>query len=232
MYNGEPTIGFGNLVQKSNNTWSWTYVPQDPTKYISSGIWFSQNNTMLVNVPTINSGFATVIMKQQPVPNTNMTGTYSTSDFIVPPKNESAYCYIQSLQIDGEYEDPLYDYDEWIFFYMVVWTFPASSACISDGLTNGPYKFAVEVGGTPQQGQWGGWLEIISPVQVVFEYTWFSNNGSVIINQTGFDHNAIYILSNKNSEGTALPSLEYSTAETKTGSGMYTQADEVDQLVY
>jgi len=104
---------------------------------------------MLVNLPSPSSGYASVTMKAQPVPKTNITGFYNISQYLVPPYNETKSCYIGSLQFDGEYDDPLYDEDMWIFFYWVIWTFPADSTCVKDEL-QGPYKLAVEVGGTAQ----------------------------------------------------------------------------------
>jgi len=131
--------------------------------YFTTGLWFSTNGKMLVTLPTISSGAASIIVEQQAIPKPNITGFYEVTKFIDPPKNDTSLCYIGSLQFDGEYDDPLYDEDEWIFFYWVIWTFPADSSCIKDEL-QGPYRLACEIGGTTSSPLWGGSLEFLEPV--------------------------------------------------------------------
>jgi len=163
MYPDLYTVAQGSLYQISNKSYNWNYTQaQTPGAYLVSGTWFYDDNVMLVKLPQTNKTVASVTMKQQPTPKPNITGTYVVSTFISPPYNESSACYIGSLQFDGEYDDPLYDEDMWIFFYLIEWTFPTDAGCNSHGAV-GPYKLGCEVGGTTQTGQWGGFLEFLAP---------------------------------------------------------------------
>jgi len=70
--------------------YEWNYTnPDPPNTYLVSGYWFAQNSTMLVNLPSVNSGIITILMKQLPVPKLNMLGFYNLSKFITPPHNDT-----------------------------------------------------------------------------------------------------------------------------------------------
>jgi len=55
----------------------------------------------------------------------------------------------------------------------------------------------MELGGT-STSLWSGMLEFLSPVQIVFDYSFNSTTGSVLVNETGEGQSTVYEMSNKN----------------------------------
>jgi len=148
--------------------------------YNMSGLWYPENDTLIVAVDNEYSGYYSFNMIPAVPAGPPIAGTWNLNSYVSPPYYVDQSCYPESLEIENSGLSPQ-DWDgDWVYQYEFIWTFPCSESCENADYC-GSYYQAMNVTSNADD------MNIVyfydSNGTEGFTGAWFAANNSFVVNQ-------------------------------------------------